>query len=381
MVHRFGSRSWQDGSGQCEIGGAISRAGHQVEVFTIRWEKSWPRFFKFQELSVHRLSRPLSGPWGGFRYSKSLSRELGVFQPDGIIVFGLGDEAWTISKAFGQSVPVAIRIDGHVLGPQSGKPNLSNRQLSAIKSARQLIVDSQWTADRLGLHGIAAEKIVIAKDPVFSNPTDHQPTNSKASARVAISDAHPVLMLEADQPLVITGAPMNQDDGVVDLVSAWPRVMQRFPKARLWILGEGNHSRRVWDLIVEKSMVHAVIMPGNFDELRDVFQAADAYVHPLRSNQSCSFFNAALASGCCCIATQPGTTEANIESNVNGIVVPPGNPNAMAEAITHTLSDESLRERLGQNAAEAFPDTTQYADLQHFIHPFVKKSDQIVPQK
>ncbi len=362
-----------------EIACAIKRAGHEVDIFTIRWEKGWPLFFKYQGIGIHRMVRPLNGPWGGFRYLRGLTHQLRELSPDGIIVFGLGNEAWTIAKAFGHKIPFMIRIDAHTVGFNSGATSLSARQLNALDTAQKLIFDSPSTAEQiLEQHPHLREKAVIAPDPVFSESIQDQPPIKKNTARVAISDAHPVLMIEPDQPLVVTGAAMDGDEGILDLVEAWSRVLQRFPKARLWILGEGKKTRQVWELILKKQMVNSVIMPGSFDELRDVFRAADVYVHPLRSNQNCSNLKLAMAMGTCCISTISETSASIIETDENGILINPHASNEMAEAIVHTLSDESVRQRLGLKAAKSFSPEQDTETFGYFLTPFMKPTPSAV---
>ena len=87
-----------------DLASEIRLAGHCVEILTVRWDKIWPTHFQFQELTVHRINRPASSPWGSFRYLRSLARELLEFKPDGIIVYGLGDGAWAISRTFGDRI-------------------------------------------------------------------------------------------------------------------------------------------------------------------------------------------------------------------------------------------------------------------------------------
>ena len=47
---------------------------------------------------------------------------------------------------------------------------------------------------------------------------------------MALSDAHPILQIDATQPLAVCGATLNGDRGLFDLVDTWPRVLDRFPK-------------------------------------------------------------------------------------------------------------------------------------------------------
>lgn len=366
----------------CEVANELDASGHQVDIFTIRWEKSWPGFFKFQNLNVHRISRPASGPWGGFRYLRNLNRAMIEEEPQAIIVFGLGDEAWAVAKTFAGKVPFTIRIDSLVLGANEAAPNFSHRQLTALDAAERLVVDSQWTAERLSMHsGIDDRKISIIADPVPTDPNGSKRRLSKASvataasARIAISDAHPVLMIEANQPLVVTVSPMEDDMGMLDLVAAWPRVLRRFPNARLWIIGEGKNSRRVWDLIMERHLVHSVIMPGSFDELEDVFSAADLYVHPLRSNQSCSFLQLAIAKGLCPVATEHPSTTAIVENRISGIVVGPSDEHGLSNAIIESLNNDEFRNSVRENASRFLDSNCDSRLAEELLSPFLSTLD------
>jgi len=61
----------------------------------------------------------------------------------------------------------------------------------------------------------------------------------------------------------------------------------------------------------------------------------------------------AMAMGKAVVASSlPGTRDM-IENEVSGLLVPPGDPAALAESITRLLKDESLRRRLGSEAATA----------------------------
>ncbi len=131
-----------------EIAGAIQRAGHQVEILTVRWEKNWPRKFTFREIEVTRLGRPATGPWATFRFLRSLSRYVKEVGLDGIIVYGLQDESWAAIRSFARQIPVVVRVDRMAVRPGSDQP-FSNRQLSALATVKQVLVDSLWTLRQL----------------------------------------------------------------------------------------------------------------------------------------------------------------------------------------------------------------------------------------
>ncbi len=363
-----------------DLASAIQRAGHHVDIVTVRWEKSWPQNFEFRELPVHRINRPPTGAWGGFRYLRNLLRHLNEIQPDGIIVFGLGEEAWTIAKSYGGKVPFVIRVDNHLLGFRDGKANLNHRQVASLNLASDVIVESQWTADRLKLSAnLTQDRIVVVPDGITIDPEHQRSIAGQGAARVAISDAHPMLMVDSTQPLVVCGSPMDGDPGLVDLVNAWPAVQKRFATAKLWIFGEGKKSRRVWDQIQENHLINSVIMPGSFDHLSVVFSAADIYVHPLRSAETCGFLARALVSGVCTVATSTAATRPVLDNDFNGILVPIGDQKALANGILRGLENSAWRDRLGWAAMKSACNVYDVDKLGHtFLRSFVRSHDQTV---
>ena len=360
-----------------DLAAALSDAGHAADILTIRWERNWPSHFQFQESPVTRINRPASGPWGSFRYLRNLNQAISDILFDGIIVFGLGDEAWSIAKAFGGKIPILIRIDNHFLGSMTGQPPLNSRHLAALTAAERILCESPWTADRLRLHPAVASpnispKIFVTPEPIRIGSDLERTPAQQGSSRIAVSDAHPILMIEPTQPLVVCGAPMNGDHGMKDLVNAWPRVLKRYPKARLWIIGEGKKSQKVWDRINDKHLVNSAIMPGSFDDLDDIFQAADLYVHPLRSDESCSFLARAMTAGVCPIVTNTRATRELVQPDVNGIVVDAGDTSSLTEAMLLALDDNELRDRLGRAGARSTLNTYDASVvLDDFLDAFV----------
>jgi glycosyltransferase involved in cell wall biosynthesis len=374
IARRFWPYSGSTELAVAELAAALHRAGHHIEVLTIRWEKTWPAFFQFQEFNVRRVNRTANTPWSSFRYTRNLQRQIHDINADGLIVFGIGEEAGCVAKSFSGEIPYVLRLDSNVLGCRAGRPNLTSRQIRAIDGAASVMVQSKWTVERFGLHpAIDLEKFKIVPDGAFvdqalSDPKIVQTPAKKGTSRISISDAHPVLMIEPMQPLIVCGSPMNGDDGMLDLINAWPHVLKRFANARLWILGDGLRSRPIWDKIMERNLVHSIIMPGNFDDLEEVFYAADVYVHPLRTPQSCSFLERAMAAGVCCVSTLTDATSELVNDDVDGLVIEPGNPRVLAEALVRALDDSNLQERLGRAAANS---RANIYDVQRVLNEFV----------
>lgn len=362
-----------------EIADAIQRAGHHVEILTVRWEKNWPRKFVFREIGVTRLARPVTGPWATFRFLRSLSRYVKEVDLDGIIVYGLQEESWAAIRNFARQLPVVVRVD-QLAVTGDFRSQFSSRQAAALNSVKQILVDSRWTASKLvENNSIAAGLISVVPEAVEIDPSFQRSLSKQGTSRMSLSDAHPILQIETTQPLVVCGAPLNGDRGLFDLVDAWPHVLKRFPKARLWILGDGVKGRDVWERIVDLGLANCIIMPGFFDDLSDIFQAADVYVHPLRSDASCGCLVRALEAGICTVATTTMATEELITKNVDGLLAPTENPSALAEAVHLALDDNDLRDRLGRSAQKNVRERFDIDKLvSTYLSPFMQTADRMV---
>ncbi len=362
-----------------DVATAIVAAGHQVELLTIRWNREWARSFQFREFTVTRITRHVSGPWGLFRYLRALNRHSQLAELDGMIVFGLQGEAWAAIRHFADRLPVVVFVDQQSL-KQKNSVHRNSRKMSILARAKKIWVDSSATAAELvvhyaldpGLVSIVPPAVRIETHTEFSKNTKSQ---TKARARTALSDAHPILRIDPEKPLVLCGASRFEDYGMDDLVESWCRVLDRFPSARLWVLGDGFKARRLWERICELRLADSIIMPGFFDDWEDLLAAADLYVHPLRETSVCPGLVRALAAGVCCVTTQSEPVQSLVEGNVNGLLVPPEHPAALAEAIAFALDDPLLRERLGAAAQDrALQRLNIDRQVQDLIQPFWRES-------
>ena len=265
---------------------------------------------------------------------------------------------------------------------------LPPRQLFAVNSAQRVLTDSLWTQQRvLEYPGVTNPHVNVAHEGILLDKIKERQHSLQSDSRVAISDAHPVLMIGSDQPLVICGAALDGDSGLFDLIDAWARVITQFPKSKLWILGDGPKSRDVWTKILEKHLVQSVIMPGSFDDTHEIFQAADLYVHPLKSDESCGFLARALAAGVGTVVTSTQFTQTVIENNVSGLVIHPDDPRALGDAIILALGNPDLRKRLGQEGQiSAIKQFDIQNSVRDFLLPFEKPqtlrlSDSIKPDR
>ncbi|TEU13611.1 MAG: glycosyltransferase [Anaerolineales bacterium] len=135
------------------------------------------------------------------------------------------------------------------------------------------------------------------------------------------------------------------------------RAMPHVPEASLTIVGEGPMREEWQALSQELGLAGRVTFVGEVDDadLPDYYQQADLFVFP--SNARSEAFGIALieamACGLPCIATELGTgTSWVVQDGITGLVVPPADPLALAEAITTLLQDPTRRQAMGQAGRE-----------------------------
>lgn len=144
------------------------------------------------------------------------------------------------------------------------------------------------------------------------------------------------------------------------LIRAAPGVLATFPEARFAIVGgelDGEHHRRYAELLrrlpQELGVGHAVTFTGFRNDIPQTMAAADVIVHcPTHPDPLPGVVLQGMALGKAVIATELGGATEEVEDGVSGLLVPAGDPGALAEALCSLLKDPDLRSSLGRAAVD-----------------------------
>ena len=349
---RFWPCSGSDELALSDLAQTLAERGHEVEVITPGWNTSLPAFFRYRNFNVQRIYRSTSAPWGGFRYQKNLLRYLTQNSVDRLIFFNAFSEFVSLAKSFSGKTPLTVRLHDHALAGIAGAITRKNRQANLLKTADRVLVESESTFQLLQTAGLPAQKLAIVPEGILPPDQPNAAFASQSVARQDIGSSHGMLIVDPEQPLLVCGALMDGDKGMLDLVQAWKIVLQKIPAAKLWIISQGPRSRKVWDAIASKNMIDSIIMPGQFDSYDDVFRAADAYLHPLRGSIGCSMLTRAMMSNLCPIVTEPTATAFGLTNNHQANTAAAGNPENLASVIVQTIQNPIERIQVGLAAAD-----------------------------
>ena len=124
------------------------------------------------------------------------------------------------------------------------------------------------------------------------------------------------------------------------------------PEARFVLAGEGPERARLEADAETLGIRDRVVFLGRRDDVPELLGASDAFVLPsLYEGTSLSVLEA-MAAGCPVVASAiPGTDELVVDGE-SGLLVPPGDVDALAVALRRMLAEPLLRERLGSAARQ-----------------------------
>ena len=166
--------------------------------------------------------------------------------------------------------------------------------------------------------------------------------------------------IPCEEALVGVVARLEPEKGHRYLIEAFPAVLERAPRTWLAIVGEGSlcaELRAQADALPAPAR-DRIIFTGRRDDISALTADLDVAVLPsLREAQGISILEA-MARRKPVVASAVGGILEVLTDGVDGLLVPPANASALAEALGRLAKSPSLRERIGeagyQTAVERF---------------------------
>jgi glycosyltransferase involved in cell wall biosynthesis len=153
--------------------------------------------------------------------------------------------------------------------------------------------------------------------------------------------------IPADAPLVGVVARLEAEKGHRFLLDAWPSVLAGTPEARLLIVGEGSEASALRAQAASLGIADSVVFTGRREDISALTAELSVAVLPsLREAQGISILEA-MARRVPVVASAVGGIPEVITSGVDGLLVEPADPDALASSVSRLLGDASLRRRIG----------------------------------
>jgi len=166
------------------------------------------------------------------------------------------------------------------------------------------------------------------------------------------------LALEPDHRVILLFGSLSRYKGVDDLLEAFVPVQRRFPGARLLVVGFPMHDFDVeaWRRRARRMDVgDAVRLVPRYVESAEVaswMSLAEIAAFPHRAVYQSASLQVARTFGLPVVTSAVGANHELVADGETGLLVPPGDPEALSAALIRLLEDPALGSRLGQRARE-----------------------------
>lgn len=154
-------------------------------------------------------------------------------------------------------------------------------------------------------------------------------------------------------PTVVYAGRLVREKGVDVLVRAFECVHKQIPHAKLIIAGTGPDKNVLEKLIQDLGLKETVRMVGhlNRSDLEEESKAAWVQAVPSRWAEPFGLVAAeAMMQGRAVVASATGGLQEIVEHGSTGFLIPPDNPEALAEKLSVLLMDRRLAETMGETA-------------------------------
>jgi len=176
---------------------------------------------------------------------------------------------------------------------------------------------------------------------------------------------------------------IRPDKGQLQLVKAAPLVFEKHPGARFVIVGQGTgilkRGINVRNAIDQAGLADKIIMTGYRWDTPNVYAACDMIViASLHTEASPIVLREAFASGRPVIATKVGDIPEIVRHRENGLLIEPGDTQALAAAIMEFISDPELAARCALNG---FSYATEHFSFDKMMEAKLRADFGVVPKK
>jgi glycosyltransferase involved in cell wall biosynthesis len=291
------------------------------------------------EYRIHRLYSPDT-----LRRQAAFARDIRRHGIQLVHTYGFYPNVFGIPAARLAGVPVvlaSIRDTGDHL--TSGKRQV---QRLCCRMAHRVLVNAEAVRQRLIAEGFEPRKIVLIRNGIDV---------ARFRRRSDATQLRGELGLPKDVPLVAMLSRLNQMKGVEYFLEAAAIVLRRFPAARFLLVGDSEPSlqaeqyrRGVQAYAADLGLRDRAIFTGFRKDVPELLTEVNISVLPSLSEGLSNAVLEAMAAGVAVVATNVGGTPEIVRDGATGLLVPPRDADALAQAICRLLETPELARRLAE---------------------------------
>lgn len=164
-----------------------------------------------------------------------------------------------------------------------------------------------------------------------------------------------------DKFIIVEVALLTERKGQITLLESLLKLRSKykdvFDNIVLFLVGSGEDESKIRYFIKKNGLEGSVIMTGYRNDYDNYINAADLFILPsIKDEDMPLVILTSMRLGKAVISTDVGGISEEIENNISGIILDPGELNNLAEKIAVLYKDKILREKFGSNAMQRYKD-------------------------
>lgn len=249
-----------------------------------------------------------------------------------------GSNAWASVLRGVVRTPVVIAHE-HVGSVEDAFRQFVDRHIIA-RSVDVTLTVSKHTRDQM----IAVERLPEERIRVFTHGiVSTVPRQALTRASLGLSE---------DDFVVCTVCVLRPEKTIEHLIDAVGKIGGGVSGLRLLVVGDGPERTRLEELTDRYRLRSIVHFLGHRPDVRELLPIADVCVNSSRFEGSPLAVMEYMAAGRAIVATAVGGVPEILEYGACGVLVPPGEPDRLAAAISDLAASSPLRSKLGSRALE-----------------------------
>jgi glycosyltransferase involved in cell wall biosynthesis len=339
------------GGTECQLSalaGELKARNVQVEVLTEQRYPEWPLLEEVAGTRVHRLPYPrirFLGPvvilLRACLFLLTQGRHFHIFHVH--TVSFLATLTVIVGRILGKVV--VLKAGGaweleRVLNPTHQRHLLYRTMLTILRHADTWIAISTYMRRAMEAAGLPRERIVMIPNGVntkrFTPPADQIPHGQKA----------------AQAPRVVFVGRLVKEKALPVLLQAWTIVHRHMPDAYLDIVGEGSLEQELKTLTEHLGLTATVCFRGFHEDVIPFLQAANVFVLSSYVEGLANTLLEAMAMSLPVVATRISGSEDVVVDGETGLLVPPGDADSLAQALSELLKAPERAITMGARAQQ-----------------------------
>ena len=171
----------------------------------------------------------------------------------------------------------------------------------------------------------------------------------KFSPGLAQDDLRKKFHIDSEDMVIGAVGRLSPEKGLEYLISAIREVVNLYPRTKVLLVGDGDEKYRLslQEKVKDLELSPHIFFVGFYEDVPQILRCLDIFSLPSLTEGFNRSLLEAMACGLPVVATTVGGNVEIVQDGVNGLLVQPSNPGALASAIAELLKDKEKARKMG----------------------------------